>query len=709
MTYEYKELFAGNSTRLLELTPGRDDSPLEAHLRTVNIDDGPKYEALSYVWGKSSCKKTMIVDGQSLLMSDNLHTILMHLRKPATIRTLWIDALCINQANTIERGAQVSMMGQIYRQAETVICWLGEASAHKTSALEFLRSIASRADTYIRLDRIGFLWSVVGDQLMPGVDTTATLTSASAAHIEAIYDSPWFTRLWISQEVSLTRKPIVFCGQDSISWKELEIATRVLACCYKDGQTPATLPLSINRAWTLIHTRTRYELISRPADVKPVHLELDTMWSLGRLAWGSRHQHCEDDKDRVYALLSLVSKGSAYGIYTPKTFTPDYSRSVEWAYAQFWSRFAGYSSVFYAGFSRRGKTNMHSRSFASVGNGWCGYQEGHLPSWCPDLRVRENTWEPIFTNDYAASTPMHHMECHLNSSTGPGPLLIRGHRFDVVSIGFHISRDFAPARHFEDILDLRNMMKMFVALQYVYGPYISGQSWIDALGLALLTDMPSGPDEHDHPFQRYTSKRLNHRKLRSLWHSYLRELISDTGNLWKMFEKHSIACFKAQLEGYARSGQTFQFDLSTQLTQKERRIWKLHEYIGDVLTRHRFILTKYNWMGLAPPDTKPGDMVVVLGGPGTAFVVRDTGSVINSEIVPRTYESVKEGLDEGKSAKHTDVVNTDTYRPVSQLLGPCYLQGIMNGELWQEERYKKLLEWETDRAGTIPRPTICLI
>lgn len=454
-----------------------------------------------------------------------------------------------------------------------------------------------------------------------------------------------------------------------------------------------------------MHTRARYELISRPADVKPIHLELDTMWSLGRLAWDSRYQHCEDDKDRVYALLSLVTAGSAYGIYIPKTFIPDYNRSVEWAYAQFWSRFAGYSSLFYAGFSRRGDNNTQDLSLASIGNGWCGYQEGCLPSWCPDVRLHANKWEPIFSSDYAASTPMHHMECHLDTFTGPGPLMIRGHRFDVVSIGFHITRKFSPASEFKDILDLRRIMKMFVALESAYGPYISGQDWFDALGFALMTDMPSGPSELDHPFQRYMSERPTHEKLRSLWHAYVRELISDTGTVWKIFENHFLACFRAQLDGHVHSGQKFQFDLSTQLTQEGRLIWKLHEYIGEVLKRHRFILTKYHWMGLAPPDTKPGDMVVVLGGPGSAFVVRDTDSMTTSEIVPRSYESIKDG----KDAKHTEFVNTDTNKPVSQLLGPCYLQGIMNGELWQEERYERLLEWETDRAGTIPRPTICLI
>ncbi|KAH7398652.1 heterokaryon incompatibility protein-domain-containing protein [Phaeosphaeria sp. MPI-PUGE-AT-0046c] len=709
MTYAYKSLLAGNSIRLLSLSPGSGDCPLEAQICIAKIEDGVIYEALSYVWGDSSLKKTLIVDGQSLLISDNLYSILLQLRQPETSRILWIDAVCINQQDTTERGIQVSMMGQIYRQADIVICWLGNATVHGTLAMDFLQNIARKADEYIEFEAPGHLWSVVGEQVVHSGETAATLASALEAHVEAIYDSSWFTRLWISQEVTLARKPIVYCGTKKMSWEELELATRVLACCHEDGRSAASLPPSINGAWTLIHTRARYRLITRSADVEPIHLELDTMWSLGRLAWESRQQHCKDDKDRVYALLSLVSDGSAYRVYTPKQFIPDYTRSVEWAYGQFWGRFGGYSSLFYAGISRRGKPIKQGLSLSDVGGGRCVYNEGHLPSWCPDLRWNPEAWEPIFTGDYAASTPMHHMECHLDTTTGPGPLMIRGHRFDVVFLGFHITRKFAPGSAFKDNLDLRKIVKMFVALQSAYGPYLSGQPWIDALGFALLTDVPSGANEHDHSFQSYTSERLTHQRLRRLWHTYLRDLISDTGTVWQTFGKHFIACFKAQLGGDVRPGQKFQFDPSTQLTKQGRLIWKLHEYIGEVLKRHRFIITNYNWMGLAPPDTAPGDVVVVLGGPGTAFIVRDTEFFTTHEIVPRTYESIKAKIDAGQPCKHTDCVDTEMKRPISQLLGPCYLQGIMNGELWQEERYEKLLEWETDRAGTIPRPTICLI
>jgi hypothetical protein len=43
------------------------------------------------------------------------------------------------------------------------------------------------------------------------------------------------------------------------------------------------------------------------------------------------------------------------------------------------------------------------------------------------------------------------------------------------------------------------------------------------------------------------------------------------------------------------------------------------------------------------------------------------------------------------------------------LLGPCYLQGIMRNELYEEEMYKEDFEWERDAMGVLPKPTLCLI
>ncbi|KAH3958434.1 hypothetical protein HBH92_126060, partial [Parastagonospora nodorum] len=68
-------------------------------------------------------------------------------------------------------------------------------------------------------------------------------------------------------------------------------------------------------------------------------------------------------------------------------------------------------------------------------------------------------------------------------------------------------------------------------------PYPSGQAWLDALGFALMTDMPSGPHKSPHSFQLYIKQCLTHTRLREIWRAYLTDVIAETGRVWQTFIK----------------------------------------------------------------------------------------------------------------------------------------------------------------------------
>src|ERR1700733_15020793 len=70
------------------------------------------------------------------------------------------------------------------------------------------------------------------------------------------------------------------------------------------------------------------------------------------------------------------------------------------------------------------------------------------------------------------------------------------------------------------------------------------------------------------------------------------------------------------------------FDPFAELTHDGQLAWMLHKYLGDVLQAHRLIITERGYMGLAPPDTAVGDVVVAFGGPGVPFVVRDVPALV---------------------------------------------------------------------------------
>ena len=118
------------SFRLLRLYKGEgrnifyDLSEAFLHQRESAIS----YEALSYAWGSSETTDYIIVNGGKLPITANLFWALFHLRLRDEDRILWVDAVCINQNHHREKTHQVQQMGDIYKQADRVIFWLGPAT-----------------------------------------------------------------------------------------------------------------------------------------------------------------------------------------------------------------------------------------------------------------------------------------------------------------------------------------------------------------------------------------------------------------------------------------------------------------------------------------------------------------------------------------------------------------------------------------------------
>jgi Heterokaryon incompatibility protein (HET) len=134
----------GSSFRIVTLLPGELDTPLSC---TLSLEDWRKpansYEAVSYFWGERLHPTTIQIDGRPFRVTSNLESALQHLRHrdEGQHRRLWVDAICINQKDTQERGQQVRQMFHIYNGAKQVIIWLGNASFESNIALTFINTI----------------------------------------------------------------------------------------------------------------------------------------------------------------------------------------------------------------------------------------------------------------------------------------------------------------------------------------------------------------------------------------------------------------------------------------------------------------------------------------------------------------------------------------------------------------------------------------
>jgi len=125
--------------RLLTLLPGARGSPIICKLHHVPIKSPPPYETLSYTWGTTKGpfskvpavedpehRHTIVLDRLYKTIGNSLYVALQHLRDDMEARSLWVDALCINQENDAEKSEQVAAMANIYRQSRRTLAWLGE-------------------------------------------------------------------------------------------------------------------------------------------------------------------------------------------------------------------------------------------------------------------------------------------------------------------------------------------------------------------------------------------------------------------------------------------------------------------------------------------------------------------------------------------------------------------------------------------------------
>lgn len=119
--------------RLANILPNPEpESDIHCELFTVSLDSGPYYNALSYVWGYAGDTSTIILNEHPFTITKNLKAALRSLRSPYHEVRIWVDAVCINQGDDMERTHQVELMCDIYRSTKRTFVWLGDLERSST-------------------------------------------------------------------------------------------------------------------------------------------------------------------------------------------------------------------------------------------------------------------------------------------------------------------------------------------------------------------------------------------------------------------------------------------------------------------------------------------------------------------------------------------------------------------------------------------------
>ncbi|KAL6803366.1 heterokaryon incompatibility domain-containing protein [Trichoderma sp. SZMC 28013] len=357
--------------RVLTLKPSQDPSePIHISLSVVKLNDDPSFEALSYCWGDATDKLLVFCDGVPFPVTKNLESALRHLRQTEDERILWVDAICINQDNIPERNQQVSIMKDIYRKARHVVIWLGAADEDSDSVfslcermvekrlglLELADPTLGNEDVYgpnkkklmnqrlaaakrrRELAKTTDIGEAGSDAAISGTtvespaasdkpedatddaegDDESAATSEEITAFFRLLSRPWFSRCWVIQEVCLAEEASVQCGKKSIGWLEFYVGWTISIIMGTKGLEGR--PDRIFRSGLILMMLVQGKMSNADSTQQGV----DFLWLLRKVL----PLDATDPRDKVYSILSLI-KGDRD---RDCSIMPDYTLSVEECY-----------------------------------------------------------------------------------------------------------------------------------------------------------------------------------------------------------------------------------------------------------------------------------------------------------------------------------------------------------------------------------------
>lgn len=671
----------------------------------------PSYRALSYAWGNGTKSHEIFTinptevgnhhhnissagrstDGGgpayvperevlSIPITASLDSCLRHLRTSygSESLTIWIDQICIDQSNDHEKSAQVELMRKIYSLAHQVIVWLGPAAdgsddvmdAHARVALlssEFHQEMPTGIQpTWQALRNFYAIeqnWSLPTFQRL--VDNVVKIYAPLIGNrkIQKWLNRDWFSRIWVIQELTLSRDAVFVCGDRSLharaqAFVSLDLFTWILWYWSLDDIYNTRLPeistsiLLLSKTTDLAELREACMAVLTAFDWQRPDLRLldlytylytnkDNPWTTSKY------------RDRLYGVLGLASDSDHLDIrpdYSTETKTTMVLTQIARALIEKGNERLQVLSM--AQFPKQGITEMEDGVD----------EESPLPSWVPDwyngLRFpyRYIHGHVLGSLSASADRSVQVVPTVLQSTLG-----LRGFLVDTIEeVGSYVpKRDTSAAP--------------------VYIPEIAADFYHPLCSVRQFwhRSKEKGPGIYSHVL----------RQNEALWRVPI-------GDLWYSSEgkEHTIrppsdlgACFEQVLE-YCRIEMliklqrlhfsTLGVEFVPILSQEEEHVIREAEDEQGVLmpylerisymlywTELRPYLTTHGYLGLGPLHTQPGDILVIFSGGEVPFVIRPVTTDTDR------YRFKPDAGNQGKSDDQTRV-NSDT--EIKQAVANCH-------------------------------------
>ena len=348
-SYHYSAIGAPINIRVLDILPGDINSEIHFRLREKKLGIGDIYYALSYAWGPPVFTHKIYSAEGFIQVTENLWEALRRYRKPDKIITLWVDAVCINQANIQERSQQILLMRRIYSESKHVLIWLGLESPSILPAFEFIKRVVHLTFKQGPNGLFALYYKIAPIKTDEHQDAVTDLFAKS-----------WFSRVWTFQEITCAADATVTSGSLDIDFKYIHLFAAIWIYI-EDAVWPKAL--AAQRAL---------------GQVAGLHLTRDhlsqqsTANSLFELVRRTRTRLASDPRDMIYGLVALASDEN------PLPFPPTYEITVHYLFEAFAAHVI--------------RQNKNLDVFEC-----CNFQPGlrDCPSWVPDWRDSEEPALPI--------------------------------------------------------------------------------------------------------------------------------------------------------------------------------------------------------------------------------------------------------------------------------------------------------------------------
>jgi len=598
--------------RLLTILPGTGGDKISARLQVFSLQqvaNNAAYEALSYCWGEEDASVGILLgniceakeQASTFHVRPSLHSALCAFRYHDRPRTLWVDAICINQADGSEKRTQIPLMRQIFDGATRTLVWLGGSTPDSEAAIRLVCALAAAWEKCNgNIPAISKLKS--DDMPRHGLPTYPSKDYDSFLSLLAL---PWFERAWVVQEIIVSKSAWVYWGSERVDWKDLVTAV-------------------------FFTVRVEMPFITHPAVNRLIVIaDEDYFYRNGKCRLLSvllRHRSCQATLplDKVYAFMCLTEGNSHIPI--------DYNQNLATAYTSIAKQIIQHEKSLDI-------LSLPATPFTS--------KIMNLPSWVPDWTIvpadksrrgfsvegislanTEERGSRISKPFSAAESPSDRLTIHrLPEQDLAHALVVEGHRLDIIpaaicDIPYCGCSDY-PSKH-----------------RKRYDRYTKGSQ--EAVNAILEWERYIGLTEKRSSAASWPSPTLKYLTGEDLLDAFLETILvgnisptEDKSKLreeylaWSAEQRHArrmtAMCSRASIWGMMESYKLYR-DVPESLLQR----------MQAVMFR-TFAKTEGGYMGLVSGDVQAGDEIWLLKGCKVPVVLRACGGGEERRVVGDAY------------------------------------------------------------------------